>query len=35
MVNQELTFGYSMKYRIEKLSQLAKELVKDIEEELE
>lgn len=34
LVNQELTFGYSIKYRIEKLSRLGKELVINIEEEI-
>ena len=35
LVNQELTFGYSIKYRIEKLSAMAKELVNNIEGEIE
>ena len=35
LVNQELTFGYSIKFRIEKLNQLAKELVNNIEVEIE
>jgi len=34
LVNQELTFGYSIKYRIENLSKMGKELVNNIEVEL-
>ena len=34
LVNQELTFGYSVKYRVEELNHIAKELIKKLNEEI-
>jgi len=34
LVNQELTFGYSVKYRVEELNHIAKELINKLNEEI-